>query len=51
MGRFSESEKAETHRLISREFVCDPRGRIAVKGRGDMPTYLLVERIAEEAST
>jgi adenylate cyclase len=33
-----------TFRLIEDDFVCEPRGRIVVKGRGDMETYLVVAR-------
>jgi guanylate cyclase len=33
-----------TYRLIGDDFVCEPRGRIVVKGRGDMETYLVVAR-------
>ena len=33
-----------TYELIRDQFVCEPRGVIAVKGKGDMNTYLLVAR-------
>jgi adenylate cyclase len=33
-----------THELIRDAFVCEPRGEVAVKGKGTMMTYLLVSR-------
>jgi guanylate cyclase len=33
-----------THELIRDAFVCEPRGEVAVKGKGTMTTYLLVSR-------
>ena len=33
-----------TYELIRDEFVCEPRGVISVKGKGDMNTYFLVSR-------
>jgi adenylate cyclase len=33
-----------THDLIEDEFVCEPRGTISVKGKGEMETWYLVER-------
>jgi guanylate cyclase len=33
-----------TYELIRDEFVCEPRGIISVKGKGDMNTYILVSR-------
>jgi adenylate cyclase len=33
-----------TYELIRDEFVCEPRGVISVKGKGDMNTYVLVSR-------
>jgi class 3 adenylate cyclase len=33
-----------THDLIRDAFVCAPRGVVTVKGKGEMPTYLLVGR-------
>jgi adenylate cyclase len=33
-----------TYELICAEFLCEPRGAIEVKGRGEMDTYFLVER-------
>lgn len=33
-----------TYELIRDEFVCDPRGVVSVKGKGDMNTYILVSR-------
>lgn len=31
-----------THELIKNDFVCEPRGAVAVKGKGDMETYFLL---------
>jgi guanylate cyclase len=40
----------ETYELLKDEFVCRPRGTIAVKGKGEMETwYLEGPRSAEEA--
>ena len=33
---------AATYELIRDEFVCEPRGKILVKGKGEMETWLLV---------
>ena len=33
-----------THDLIRAEFVCEPRGTISVKGKGEMETWYLLER-------
>ena len=33
-----------TYDLIKDDFVCEPRGRIEVKGKGEMATYLLIGR-------
>src|SRR6476646_4651241 len=33
-----------THDLIRDEFVCDPRGTIPVKGKGEMETWYLLDR-------
>ncbi|MGH2540577.1 MAG: adenylate/guanylate cyclase domain-containing protein, partial [Actinomycetota bacterium] len=33
-----------TYELIRDEFVCEPRGVVSVKGKGDMNTYILVSR-------
>ena len=38
---------AATHELIRDRFLCDRRGVITVKGKGDMETYLLVGRRSE----
>lgn len=32
----------ETYELIKAEFICEPRGRIAVKGKGEMETWYLI---------
>jgi guanylate cyclase len=36
-----------THELIKDEFVCEPRGTVSVKGKGDMETWYLVGRRAD----
>ncbi len=41
---------AATHELIRDRFVCEPRGVISVKGKGEMTTYLLVGRRSETAT-
>jgi hypothetical protein len=33
-----------TYGLICDAFVCEPRGVVPVKGKGDMHTYILVSR-------
>jgi adenylate cyclase len=33
-----------TYELICEEFLCEPRGLIEIKGRGEMDTYFLVGR-------
>ncbi len=33
-----------TYELIRDEFVCEPRGVVSVKGKGDMNTYILISR-------
>ena len=33
-----------TYELIRDEFVCEPRGVVSVKGKGDMNTYILVSK-------
>lgn len=38
---------AATHELIRGRFLCDRRGMIPVKGKGEMETYLLVSRRSE----
>jgi guanylate cyclase len=35
-----------TYQLIRNDFVCEPRGTVEVKGRGDMDTYFVVSRMA-----
>ena len=32
----------ETYELIKDDFVCEPRGRVSVKGKGEMETWYLV---------
>jgi adenylate cyclase len=41
-GRIQITEA--THRLIQKEFHCERRGTLQVKGRGDMETWFLVGR-------
>lgn len=36
-----------TYELIRDDFICEPRGTISVKGKGEMSTYLLVGRADE----
>ena len=38
-----------TYELIRDRFVCEPRGIVSVKGKGDMATYLLVGRRTESS--
>ena len=33
-----------THNLIKEKFVCDPRGTIQVKGKGEMPVWFVLEK-------
>jgi guanylate cyclase len=33
-----------THEIIRDDFVCEPRGVVSVKGKGDMSTYILVSK-------
>lgn len=33
-----------TYNLIKEEFVCDPRGTIQVKGKGEMPVWFVIEK-------
>ena len=40
-----------TYELIHDEFVCEPRGTISVKGKGEMETYFLLSRTADPART
>ena len=40
-----------TYELIRDRFVCEPRGVVSVKGKGDMNTYLLVSKRANSALT
>jgi adenylate cyclase len=36
-----------TYELLKDEFVCEPRGTVAIKGKGDMETWYLVGRRAD----
>lgn len=38
-----------TYELIRDQFVCEPRGVISVKGKGDMNTYILVSKRTDTA--
>jgi adenylate cyclase len=38
---------AATHELIRDEFLCDARGVVTVKGKGEMRTYVLLRRRAD----
>jgi class 3 adenylate cyclase len=40
-----------TYELIADEFVCEPRGTIEVKGKGEMETWYLLERRATAPAT
>ncbi len=40
-----------TYQLISEEFVCESRGKIPVKGKGYLQTYLLLSRKAKERAS
>ncbi len=42
---------AATQELIRDRFVCEPRGLVSVKGKGDMETYLLISRRADAPAT
>ena len=39
------------HDLIRDAYVCEPRGVIAVKGKGEMQTFVLVDRQAHSVRT
>jgi len=38
-----------THELLRDEFICEPRGRVAVKGKGEMETWYVVGRQSSRA--
>jgi adenylate cyclase len=40
---------AATYELIQDRFICEPRGIVSVKGKGDMHTYFLLDRKLETA--
>jgi guanylate cyclase len=40
-----------TYELIGDKFVCEPRGVVSVKGKGDMNTYILLSRRDDTAVT
>ncbi len=42
---------AATYELIRDKFVCEPRGVVSVKGKGDMNTYFLLSRNADAVAT
>lgn len=33
-----------SYELLKDEFVCEPRGTISIKGKGEMPTWYLIGR-------
>jgi len=35
-----------TYQLIESDFVCEPRGTVEIKGKGEMSTYLLLSENA-----
>jgi len=39
-----------THELIKSEFVCEPRGAVQIKGKGEMNTYFLISANSEHAT-
>lgn len=39
-----------TYQLIRNDFLCEPRGSVQVKGRGEMDTYFVVSRVAPASS-
>jgi adenylate cyclase len=39
-----------TYQLLQDDFLCEARGTIAIKGRGDMPTWFLVDKIRGKES-
>jgi guanylate cyclase len=39
-----------TQRLIEDDYVCHPRGTVQVKGKGEMATYLLIDRAVPDMS-
>ncbi|MDX1467872.1 MAG: adenylate/guanylate cyclase domain-containing protein [Acidimicrobiia bacterium] len=41
---------AATYELIRNDFVCEPRGVVSVKGKGDMSTFILLDRKSGIAS-
>jgi adenylate cyclase len=42
---------AATHELIRDEFLCDARGVVTVKGKGEMRTYVLLRRRADRSTS
>ncbi len=42
---------AATYELIRDKYVCEPRGLVSVKGKGDMNTYILLSRNADAPAT
>ena len=38
-----------TYELLKDEFLCEPRGKIPVKGMGSMETWLLLDRKREDS--
>jgi guanylate cyclase len=44
-GRIQISD--ETYQLIQDQFVCEPRGAVAIKGKGEMDTWFLISEIGD----
>jgi adenylate cyclase len=40
-----------TYELLKDEFICEPRGTVAVKGKGDMETWYVLGRQAQQGRT
>jgi adenylate cyclase len=39
-----------TYRHVKDSFLCEPRGSVEIKGKGMMPTYFLVQRLADRTT-
>ena len=50
MGRRGGSRSRATYELLADEFECEPRGKIVVKGKGEVEAWYLVGRRAELVS-
>ena len=40
-----------TYELIRDEFICEPRGTVSVKGKGELETWYVIGRREEDGST